>query len=178
MIHQLMKHHQFSHILCIAALGLMPASAENTRLATAHATVTAETPLQQAEAIAHGIKNSMECMVRALEKTKDEKTARIAAEVILSNTEKLQKLAKSGRDLKPKLTEMDHKALDRSVADLDMDQYKERIAKASLALADKPALGEILRPALMAFGIAYLGVAAEARQPSPIRARDKTPNVE
>lgn len=158
----------------MAALSLLPASAEATRPAAAAAQAKAGTPLEQAKQITQGLMDAMDSMAGALEKTKDEKSAKLAAAEILTTTEKLQKFAKAGRELKSKLTEDDKIALEKAMEKFDMAQYRERITKAFAALADKPEVMEILTPALSGFGVAAMTMAAEeAGEGEVIRARDK-----
>lgn len=167
-----MKSPRLTRVFCVGTFCLLPVAA------LSQIPVAPATHLEQSQVVVEEISKAMDSMATALEKTKDKKSAQIAAGTIFSATEKLQKLAKSGRELKDKLTENDKKTLEKTVEKLDMAQYQKRFAKAFQSLADKPEIVEILRPAVAAFGVAAITMAAESNAPPPIRARDKRPLVE
>ncbi len=166
-----MKKPLITPLVCMAAFCLLPASAKPVT------PPKPPTPLEQAKTIAEGINKAMDSMISAIEKTKDEKSAQAAADAIFASTEKIQDFAKSGRELQQKLSESDKMEMEKKMEQLNMAQFNERFAKAFAGLADKPELFEIIKPAMAAFSLAAMNMAAEERGDGPpIRLRDKGPH--
>lgn len=178
-----MKSSTFTSALCMAALCLLPvaATAEKEPTSPAKPSAKPKTTVEELKEIAHGMVGVLDKMVSALEKAKDKESAELAAKEITAATKTMNELASSGRKLKAKLTESDKRELEQTDEEqFSMQKIKARSEKAFTALSEKPELLEILQPALTAFGSATRAMYTEAASdsPPPVRARDKTPNVE
>lgn len=132
------------------------------------------TPLEQAKSIAVDTTKAMDGIISVIEKVTDEKSAKEASDSILAATEKIQEFTNSSKELQSKLRGNDKKEFEKTMEEINMAQYNERFNKALKALADKPTLLEILKPAQAAFSLATTNMADENKdRGAPIRLIDK-----